>query len=149
MPEARQTVRSLVGTLKNDVGGLRQFSSYLMQTVALIGDEPVVASFSSYDDGYGNLAVLTPSYVVDVEGDDDDSDGCLAVYLLGTIESVALYEGSVESIPGTSDTSLTLIVNHIYEPSGPWWITEDDEEKVRLQSFASSLLAAVRSLQEK
>ena len=90
----------------------------------------------------------TPHYVIDVEGDDKDNSGCLAICLLRSLESVALYEGPVGSIPGTSKESLALVMNPDSEPSSLWWVAEDDEEKADLQSFACSLLAAVRSLEE-
>ena len=140
-------VRDLVTTFSKEASGRTRFRSYLQQAASLLGDEPVVAQFHTLDEGYGNIAVLTPHYVIDIEGDDDDGDGGLAFCLLRSIEDVGVFEGVVKSIPGTSESSVAVIVNPSYEPSGPWWIAESDEEKESLRSFTSRLLQSVRSLE--
>ncbi len=141
------TVRSLVNAFGKETSGRIRFRSYLQQAASLLGDEPVIAKFCTFDNGYGNVAVLTPHYVIDIEGDDgDDGDG-LAFCLLRSIDDVGVFEGIVKSIPGTSESSVAVIVNPSYEPSGPWWIAESDEEKESLQSFTSRLLQSVQSLE--
>lgn len=146
MAQLSESVSSLAHRLQWVADGRQVFRSYLRQSVALLGDEQVTAWYCTSRAAYANLAMVTAHYVIDVEGHDQSDDGYLGVFLLRSIESIALYAGTVESIPGTSKESLAVVMNHKSQPSSMWWVTEDAEEKVDLQSFTSHLLAAASSV---
>ena len=89
----------------------------------VLGNTPIRRFYVRTDDGYANVALLTNDLIVDIEGEDDDSEGSLTLNPIRVIDSVRFHEGSVETIPESSEALLVLFVSVFGSTDvGPYWI---------------------------
>lgn len=144
----KQTIHDLDKRLSvsNLDRGIETFASYWKVAVEVVGEETVHSYFETYEKGYGNVAILTDGFIIDVEGDDEDGTGVVGVFDLRRIDSVGLLQGPVDFIEDTNANSLTLVTNLTDEPSGPWWTTDDEAEKATLRRFAKAALERLKEI---
>lgn len=127
---------------------LDTFEEYWELSQAILGNTPIRRFYVRTDDGYANVALLTDDLIVDIEGEeDDDSEGSLTLNPIRVIDSVRFHEGSVETIPESSEALLVLFVSVFGSTDvGPYWIAYSDEESKYLTLFGKAVVEAIAAL---
>lgn len=108
----------------------------------LLGELPVRAFYAVNDDGYINVAILTDKAIIDIEADDDvPESNDIDVILIRSIGRVSMRPGSVQTLPATEDSQLTLVLSLIGATDvGSYWFAGDEREKARLARFGQALI---------
>ncbi len=108
----------------------------------LLGDLPVRAFYAVNGDGYINVAILTDKAIIDVEASDEGPESNdIDVILIRSIGGVSMRPGSVQTLPDTEDSQLTLVLSLIgATDAGSYWFAEDAKEKARLARFGQALM---------
>lgn len=126
---------------------LDTFEEYWQLSQFVLGNTPIRRFYVRTDDGYANVALLTDDLIVDIEGEDDDSEGSLTLNPIRVIDSVRFHEGSVETIPKSSEALLVLFVSVFGSTDvGPYWIAYSEEESRYLTLFGKAVVEAIADL---
>ncbi|MCH7626330.1 MAG: hypothetical protein IIC83_10435 [Chloroflexi bacterium] len=126
---------------------LDTFEEYWQLSQFVLGNTPIRRFYVRTDDGYANVALLTNDLIVDIEGEDDDSEGSLTLNPIRVIDSVRFHEGSVETIPESSEALLVLFVSVFGSTDvGPYWIAYSEEESRYLTLFGKAVVEAIADL---
>lgn len=127
---------------------LDTFEEYWQLSQHIIENTPIRRFYVRTDDGYANVALLTDDLIVDIEGEEDDnSTGSLTFNPIRVIDSVRFHEGSVETIPESSEALLVLFVSVFGSTDvGPYWIAYSEEEYRYLTLFGKAVVEAVAAL---
>lgn len=132
---------------KLDEDDLDTFGEYWQLSQLVLGNTPIRRFYVRTDDGYANVALLTDDLIVDIEGEDDDSEGHLTLNPIRVIDSVSFHEGSVETIPKSSEALLVLFVSVFGSTDvGPYWIAYSEEEYKYLTLFGKAVVEAIADL---
>ena len=144
--DLRQQLNSLVEKILSDYG-FDAFENYWELSQEIIGDMPVRKFYVLGEPGYINVAILTNHFMIDIEGEEEDPPGSFELYPLSTIESVRFHEGPIDTLPGSSDAELILLVSLTGSTeAGPYWIAETTEEKEYLIQFGKSIIESLTTL---
>ncbi|MCH9010714.1 MAG: hypothetical protein IIC21_08830 [Chloroflexi bacterium] len=126
---------------------LDTFREYWQLSQLILGNTPIRRFYVRTDDGYANVALLTDDLIVDIEGEDDDSEGSLTFNPIRVIDYVRFHEGSVETIPKSSEALLVLFVSEFGSTDvGPYWIAYSEEEYRYLTLFGKAVVEAIADL---
>ncbi len=142
-----EQLKSVVTNILNE-DDLDAFDEYWQLSQLILGDTAIRRFYVRTDDGYANVAILTDRLIVDVEGEEDEeSTGSLTFNPISVIESVRFHEGSIETIPESTDAQLVLFVSVLGATDvGPYWLAYTDEESKYLSLFGKALVEAVAAL---
>ena len=127
---------------------LDTFREYWQLSQLILGNTPIRRFYVRTDEGYANIAILTDDLIIDIEGEeDDDSEGSLTFNPIRVIDSVSFHEGSVETIPKSSEALLVLFVSVFGSTDvGPYWIAYSEEEYRYLTLFGKAVVEAIADL---
>ena len=127
---------------------LDTFEEYWQLSQHVLGNTAIRRFYARTDDGYANVAILTDDLIVDIEGEEEnDSTGSLTFNPIRVIDSVRFHEGSVETIPESSEASLILFVSVLGATDvGPYWLAYNDEEYELLTLFGKALVARIAAV---
>lgn len=127
---------------------LDTFREYWQLSQLILGNTPIRRFYVRTDEGYANIAILTDDLIIDIEGEeDDDSEGSLTFNPIRVIDSVSFHEGSVETIPKSSEALLVLFVSVFGSTDvGPYWIAYSEEESRYLTLFGKAVVEAIADL---
>ncbi len=127
---------------------LDTFEEYWHLSQLILGNVPIRRFYVRTNNGYANVALLTDDLIVDIEGEEeDDSGGSLTLNPIRVIDSVRFHEGSVETIPESSEALLVLFVSVFGSTDiGPYWIAYSDEESRYLTLFGKAVVEAIAAL---
>ncbi len=101
-------------------------------------------SDSFYPGGYCNVAVIGDGLLVDIEGDDRQSKGGLAIQSLDSITKVSIHAGSLPGLRNSQNATLIVIARRAEDTEvGPHWIATNEEEEGHLLQFAHTLVRVV------
>ena len=93
---------------------------------------------------YCNIAVIGDGLLVDIEADDADSSGNLAVYPLKSLSDLSILTGSILNFAPSQGASLVVLANRLGEEGvGLHWVAKTEEDEENLQRFAKSLIQAI------
>ena len=100
-----------------------------------------------------NVAIITDTLLVDIEGDEEGSEegeepsGNLSVYRLDAISGVEFVEGPVEDVPDSEGAQLVLLAyvagSEIVELH---WTAHTDEEREYLVLFGKTLVDSIAGI---
>lgn len=124
---------------------LEVFEEYWDLSREVLGDISVRKFYVQFNEGYGNVAVLSDELVVDIEGADDaEEGGLLNVKPLKALSSVEFRQGPVDTLPHSEDTQLVML---LYEAgTDDWdmhWTAENDDERRHLVNFGRAVIEAI------
>ena len=93
----------------------------------VIHDLPIRSFYLTVESGYGNVAILTSDFLIDIEGDDEEPPGNLSVQRLSAISGVEFHWGQVEGISESEEAKLVVLVYVAgSEVVDRHWIAYDD-----------------------
>ena len=111
----------------------------------VIHDVPVRSFYLTVEPGYGNLAILTSDFLVDIEGDDENPPGNLSVQRLSAISGVEFYWGPVEDIPESEEAKLVVLAYVAgSEVVDLHWIAYTDDDRHHLMDFGKALIDSIK-----
>lgn len=111
----------------------------------VIHDLPIRSFYLTVESGYGNVAIITSDFLVDIEGDDEEPPGNLSVQRLSAISGVEFYWGPVEDIPESEEAKLVVLAYVAgSEVVDLHWIAYDDEDRQHLFDFGKTLIDSIK-----
>lgn len=147
-PDYTEQLNSVIESVLEE-HGLDTFEEYWNLAQEVLEDMPIRRFYVHAESGYGNVAVLTDSLLIDIDGDKDeeDSSGIFTITPIKTIGEVRFHEGSVPTIPASSDAELLLFVSVFGDTDiGRYWIADTEQERDYLVLFGKALIEAINSI---
>ena len=113
----------------------------------LLGDAPVRAFYAFHDGSYVNLAILTDKSIMDIEADDEDEPAKkIAITLINSIGEIHFHPGPVQTLSGTADSQLTLVLLTMGESGvNRYWFAESDLDERHLTRFGQALMKVINA----
>ncbi len=123
---------------------LDELESYWDLGNTILGEAPVRRFYVHVEEGYGNVAVLTDTLVLDMEGETDGAEGGLVAHRVRGLGEVSFYEHPIPTIAGSAGAQLVVVASAIgSDEIGSHWIANTDEEYDYLVSFGQALVEAI------
>ena len=125
--------------------GRQEFAEYWDIGKELVKGSPVQSFYARAEGSYVNLVILAGQSIVDIEtNENSENPGILAVTMIKAVAKAHFRAGSVQTIPGSEKSQMTLILSIVGgTDAGSYWIAETDAERKQLTHFGYSLMKAV------
>lgn len=113
----------------------------------LLGDALIKSAFVKLQEDYGNVAVLTEDFLVDIEGDDEQETGFVTFYHVGQFDTWSLLWGPLDELDESDKNTLVLTMSSASEGEviGPYWTASDEDLHKRLIEFATAVRESIKS----
>ena len=101
--------------------------------------------FTTNEPKYGNVAIIVDGKLIDVEGDDSDGSGYVAIRDLSSIAAVHLRLAPIDGYKRSQDAVLAVVTRLVGESNaGPYWVAVTPQDEEHLLQFADALVEHTR-----